>query len=130
MELVELTQERIARHPIPSLKSKYDRIRIQKGGSALSHKPVAASNMMAVQPFSRTGQGHQLMDGIINQHKLNFDYGKQNPLGPSDFAVANLRHQADKDRETARKTTNTGNLLYNGHSNFNNTFYSDARLAT
>ena len=81
----------MARHPMPPLKSKYDRIRIQKGGSALTKKAAIATDLMAPQPFSRTGQGHQLMDGIINQHKLNFDYGSKSPLGPSETAVISLR---------------------------------------
>ena len=87
----------------------------------------ATSNMMAVQPFARTGYGHALMDGIIRQHKLNFDYGLEAQLGPSDEAVQLLREQRLSERGEAKKHTETGNLLYNGHSDYNNTFFSEKR---
>ena len=88
---------------------------------------TVTSNMMAVQPFARTGYGHALMDGMIRQHKLNFDYGLDANLGPTDEAVQLLREQRNTQRSEARKHTDTGNLLYNGISDYNNTFFSDKR---
>ena len=71
-----------------------DRIRINKGGSALSNKTsasVAKSNLLTGQVFSRTGYGHAMMNGIINQHKLNFNYELDSPMGPSESAVTYMR---------------------------------------
>ena len=67
------------------------------------------------------------MDGMIRQHKLNFDYGLDANLGPTDEAVQLLREQRNTQRSEARKHTDTGNLLYNGISDYNNTFFSDKR---
>ena len=119
---------RLAKHPgMNPIRQNTDRVRINKGGSAMSHKSSHVVNQMAVQPFSRTGFGHALMEGMIRTHKLNFNYAPNAPLGPSDFAMSQFRQQELTAREEAVKHTTTGNKLYNGTSCFANTFFSDAR---
>ena len=85
------------------------------------------SSLMAQQPFSRTGYGHALMENMIRPHKLNFDYQLNAPLGPSQEALDILQKQKDSSRVEAQKFAGTGRMLYNGHSSFANTFYSDKR---
>lgn len=85
---------RLAKHPgMNPIRQNTDRIKIHKVGSALSHKVSPVVSHMAVQPFSRTGYGHALMDNIIRSHKLNFDYASDSRLGPSDDAMKQLREK-------------------------------------
>ena len=70
-----------------SFKGRFtDRVNIKKGSTSVpAHQQT---NLLAVQPFSRTTYGNALMEGLINQHKLNFDYKKDSLIGgPSDAGM-------------------------------------------
>lgn len=81
----ELTHDRIKRQPFHGIKSKIDRVRINKGGSALANMSNAATtaNFMAVKPFARSSYGHKLMEDKVQHHKLTFNHGIDSGLAPA-----------------------------------------------
>ena len=74
---------------------KIDRIRINKGGSALASmsSSAAAANNMAPQPFGRSSYGAKMMEHNIKHHKLTFNYGADSGLAPSENSIEIMRKQ-------------------------------------
>ena len=91
----ELTEERIKSQPFTNIKSKIDRVRVNLGGSALSSGTSSANAALnlAVRPFARSAFGHQMMEEQTQHHKLNFNYGKDAKLGPSEKSINLMRRQ-------------------------------------
>ena len=96
-KMSELTSDRITKQPFRNIQSKIDRIRVNNGGqsalSNLSSMSAQTANNMAVRPFARTSFGQALMEEHVQHHKLNFNYGADSHLVPSNSSVERMRQQ-------------------------------------